>query len=280
VQSTIEAISSSLPPSEHRVADQLRANPSIVLTHTITELAEASQTSVATVVRFCRSIGLPGYSHLRMRLATELGMEAAWLGPVMNSGADIRPEDTLAESVEKIAGLEKLAIDETARDIDIEQLAQLGELLDEASRILCFGMGSSHAVAEDLAKKLARIDHNAVCPQDVHDALTRAILMPPDSVTIGFSHSGNTTETRRCLQIAHQQGSTTVAVTSVPDSPITREADIVVRTVARDTSFRAGAMVARIAQLCVVDLIFVAVARRHYDETLGALKLASQAISP
>lgn len=280
VQSTIEATAASLPPSEHRVADQLRSNPSIVLTHTITELAEASQTSVATVVRFCRSIGLPGYSHLRMRLATELGMEAAWFGPVMNSGSDIRPDDTLAEAVDKIAGLEKLAIDETVHDVDIAQLDRLGHMVDEASRILCFGMGASHFVADDLCDKLARIDHNAACPHDIHDALARAILMPPDSVTIGFSHSGITPETLHFLRVAHQQGSTTVAITSVPDSPVTHEADIIVQTVARDTSFRAGAMVARIAQFCVVDLIFIAAARLHYDETIGALKLANQVIRP
>lgn len=278
VQSTIEASIASLSPAERRVAASIRANPSIVLTHTITELGEASQTSVATVVRFCRSVGLSGYSHLRMRLATELGMEAAQFGPTMNSGSDIRPDDTLAHAVQKIAGLEKLAIDETVKNIDLDLLDDLATRLDQAPRVLCFGMGASHLVAQDLCDKLIRIDKNVSCPHDAHDAWAQAALVPPDAVVIGFSHSGETRETERFLINAREQGGTTVAITSVPDSPVAHVADIIVGTVARDTSLRAGAMVSRIAQLCVVDILFVAVARLHYEETIGALQLASKAI--
>ena len=192
VQSTIEATAASLSRAERRVAATIRANPSIVLTHTINELADASQTSVATVVRFCRSVGLQGYSHLRMRLATELGMEAAQFGPTMNSGADIQRDDTLAQAVEKIAGLERLAIDETIAGLDLGQLERLAALIDQAQSILCFGMGASQSVARDLCDKLVRIDRSAWCPQDAHDAWARAALASPQTVAVGFSHSGAT----------------------------------------------------------------------------------------
>jgi len=278
VQSTIEAAAAALPPSERRVADAIRANPSLVLTHTINELAEASQTSIATVVRFCRAVGLSGYSQLRMRLATELGKEAAQFGPTMSSGADIRPDDSLAEVVAKISGLEKLAIDETRAALDVAQLDRLGAALDEAPFILTFGMGASHFVAQDLQHKLIRIDHNSSCPHDSHEAWAQAALAVPGTVAIAFSHSGETAETLRFLALAQQQGATTVAVTSVPDSALAALADEVVLTVARDTSLRAGAMVSRIAQLLVVDVLFLALARRHYADTVGALQLASRAI--
>lgn len=44
---------------------------------TITDLATAAETSEATVVRFCRSVGLTGYPELRIRLATESGRASA-----------------------------------------------------------------------------------------------------------------------------------------------------------------------------------------------------------
>jgi len=278
VQSTIEAAAASLSPSERRVADSIRANPGIVLTHSITGLAEASRTSVATVVRFCRSVGLAGYSQLRMRLATELGMEAAQFGPTLSSGADIRTDDTLADAISKIASLEKLAIDETVAGVDVAALDALAEGIDRASKLLSFGMGASHYVAQDLAQKLARMSYPVFCPLDSHDAWAHAALAPPETVSIGFSHSGETAETVRFLRLSADQGHTTVAVTSVPDSTVAQAASVVIRTVARDTSLRAGAMVSRIAQLCVVDLICVALARRHYDDTVGALSLAGRVI--
>jgi len=278
LQSTIEAVAATLSPSERRVAETIRANPSVVLTHSIAELAEASSTSMATVVRFCRSVGQPGYVNLRMQLATELGMEAAQFGPTLASGADIHPEDNLGQAVAKIAGLSKLAIDETVAAVDLARLAEVAGLIDQAPRILCFGMGASHLVAEDLSQKLLRLNHNALCPNDSHDAWVHAGLAPEGSVAIGFSHSGQTDETARFLRTARQQGTTTVAVTSVTDSAVAAAADILIQTVARDTSLRMGAMVSRTAQFCVIDLLSVAVAQLHYDETLSALKIASQVI--
>ncbi len=52
------------------------------------------------------------------------------------------------------------------------------------------------------------------------------------------------------------------------------------KTAARETPFRFGAMGSRIAQLTVVDCLSVGVAaRRTYDETLTALEDTFRAIS-
>ena len=49
-------------------------------------------------------------------------------------------------------------------------------------------------------------------------------------------------------------------MTNFPCSPITEVADLVLITVARETAFRSGAMTSRIAQLTVVDCLFVTLA--------------------
>ena len=73
IQSTIEAAASTLTPSLARIALVVRENPSVVIDNTINELAAECDTSVASVVRFCRAIGFSGYAPLRMALAAELG---------------------------------------------------------------------------------------------------------------------------------------------------------------------------------------------------------------
>ncbi|MGH3586990.1 MAG: RpiR family transcriptional regulator, partial [Pseudonocardia sp.] len=51
-------------------------------------------------------------------------------------------------------------------------------------------------------------------------------------------------------------------------------------TTARETQFRSGAMASRIAQLAVVDFLFVRVAQRRYDATTAALKVTYDAVQP
>lgn len=271
IQSTIEASTGKFTPAMRRVAGVIRDNPRIVLDRTISDVARASQTSVATVVRFCRTLGLTGYAQLRMSLAAELGREAAQFGSGMTLGAEIARSDTLQEMAAKVALLEMLAIDETVSSLDFAALERVVAALDGAQRILLFGIGASQFVAQDLHHKLFRIGRNAFLLADPHEAWSAALLSPQGTVALGFSHSGNTTDTVRYLEIARQAGALTVAITGTPGSPLALAADEHLISHARESRLRAGAMVSRIAQLAIVDCLFLGVARQSYDETVDAL---------
>jgi DNA-binding MurR/RpiR family transcriptional regulator len=64
----------------------------------------------------------------------------------------------------------------------------------------------------------------------------------------------------------------TIAITNFGRSPLTEHARHVLTTAARETTFRSGAMASRIAQLAVIDCLFVGVAQRTYDRTMRALE--------
>lgn len=280
IQSNIEASAANLTPAMRRIAQAIRANPAIVLEKTISQIAEACGTSVASVVRFCRAVGVSGYAELRMSLATELGKEAAQFGSGLTLGAEIARTDTIEEMAAKVASLEMLAIEETVSSLDFKALERVVAALEGAQRILLFGIGASHFVAQDLHHKLFRVGRNAFLLTDAHEAWTAALLSPQQTVAIGFSHSGATADTVQFLDIARQQGALTVAVTGAPDSPLARSADERLIAHARESALRAGAMVSRIAQLVLVDCLFLGVARLRYEQTIDALKRTRDVTHP
>ena len=63
----------------------------------------------------------------------------------------------------------------------------------------------------------------------------------------------------------------TIAITNFAGSPIAAQADLLLTTAARETTFRTGAMSSRIAQLALVDCLFAGVAQRSYDASIAAL---------
>ena len=67
-------------------------------------------------------------------------------------------------------------------------------------------------------------------------------------------------------------------MTNFLQSPTAQVADHVLTTAARETTFRSGATASRLAQLTVVDCLFVGVAQRTYAETLGALEATRNAV--
>lgn len=280
IQTTIEASSGKLTPAMRRVADVIREKPGAVLDKTISELARSCETSVATVVRFCRVLGLSGYAQLRMALAAELGKEAAQFGSTMTLGAEIAKSDTLQEMAAKIASLEMLAIEETVAGVDFTALHRAVAALDAADRLLLFGLGASQFVAQDLHHKLFRIGRNAFLLADAHEAWSAATLALDKTVAIAFSHSGETQDTVRFLELARQNGATAIAITGSADSTLAGLGHECLIARARESSLRAGAMVSRIAQLALVDCLFLGLARLRYEETIIALQRTRDATHP
>lgn len=266
----IRGLLPSLKPAEQRVGEAVLADQSGVATTNISALARASEVSEATVVRFCRSVGFSGYSELRLALAVEAGRNEATSERLV--GTDVERTDSLQQITAKIAAADERAIRETAESLDRAALEQVVDAVAAARRIELFGVGTSGLVAYDLGMKFRRTGRMAFAWSDVREALSTAALMSSGDVAIGVSYTGATKDTVDALAEGRRRGATTVAITNFARSPITKEADYVLTTAARETTFRVGATASHHAQLTVADILFVAVAQRTFDETLRAVE--------
>ncbi len=270
----IRALLPSLARVEQRVAQQVLADPFGTAMQSISELATVCDTSATTVVRFCRAIGLRGYPELRIALASAAAQSrSSAAGPVH----DIILDDDPAAIVRKIAHADAMAVTDTAKHLDIDILIRIVGELAVARRIDIYGVGASGYVALDLQQKLQRIGKPAFAWPDPHMAITSAALLGPADVAVALSHTGTTADTIDALREAADNGAKTVAITNFPRSPITATASYVLLTAARETAFRSGAMTSRIAQLTVVDCLFVVLAQHELPNSTQALERTFEA---
>src|SRR5581483_782152 len=266
---TIRSLLPNLAPVERRVAQAVLDDPAGVAWRNISELASSCGTSATSVVRFCRAIGLRGYPELRLALA---GAAAHDDSSAVAASSEIDPDDDAAAITKKIAYADAKAVTDTASHLDIETLEKAVRELAKAKRIDIYGVGASGFVALDLQMKLQRIGKPAWAWTDPHMAISTASLREKGDVAIGLSHTGTTVDTIDVLREARDHGATTIAVTNFPWSPITEVADFVLLTAARETAFRSGAMTSRIAQLTVVDCLFITLAQQDLPATRVALE--------
>jgi DNA-binding MurR/RpiR family transcriptional regulator len=269
-----------LPAATLRVARVVLDDPRIVLDLPISELAARAGTSPATVTRFCRQIGYPGYVALRMSVATELGRTAARPAHQADIGRAFGPGDS-AEDVRStlLAGTVR-SLQETAGSLDLAQLQALAETLAHCRHVDLYGVGSSGLAAEALAGRLYRI--GVVCNvwSEVHAGLTSAVLQTADCVAIGYSHTGRTAETITMLEEASRHGSVTVAVTNDPASPLAQLADIVIQTSAFERYLQPDDLAAYYSQVYVGDLLYVLTAQVDFDRTRLHLAASGAAVAP
>jgi DNA-binding MurR/RpiR family transcriptional regulator len=269
---------SALHATELSIAKCILQDPVRVSQMNISKLAEHSETSVASVVRFSKTVGYKGFPEFRMALVGEVSRmgELGIASAELDSGITV--DDSPAEIIRKIAAADAQAIQATAQRLDVESFTAAVDAWEKAKTIGLFGVASGGFVAMDLQLKLNRQGKSAIAWRETHNALTSLSLLGPGDALVAISHSGTTLDTVDVMQEFKNRGVTIILITNSLRSPATAIADIVLITSARETTFRSGATASRIAQLTVVDCLCVALAQRNWSGTRTALDQSRAAV--
>ncbi len=102
-------------------------------------------------------------------------------------------------------------------------------------------------------------------------------LLGPSDVALGISHTGASRDVTDALARARSHGATTICITHRPSSPITKVSDVVLVTAAQQTAFRSEASSSRIAQLTIIDTLYVGVGNRNPERSLRMIERTREA---
>jgi DNA-binding MurR/RpiR family transcriptional regulator len=247
-----------LTPLEAKVVDSVMARRDFSHETALKEVADEAGVSEAMVVKIAKKLGFSGYRDFRQNLVDYVRVS----DPEMRE--EISPCDSPREIVNKVFGASKQALEETLAIADIEAYDRAADFIAGARQRDFYGVGGSAQIARDVAHKFLRIGVRASVFDDAHMMGMSASLLGTADVAIGFSHSGSTLVTIEALQIARRNGTRTIAITNYLSSPIAQVADVVICSTAQGSPLLGENAAARIAQLTILDTIFVLVAQRNY----------------
>ncbi len=269
----IETLAPSLRESERKIADYVLGHPADMVHLSITELADRTDTSEATVIRFSRKLGYPGYSALKIALALDLHSTTASLPD------EIAPDDDISAIKSKIIEASIGSLSDTAQLLSDDAVGRAVDALVVARRIEVYGVGNSAATAHDAYALLMQIGLPIVAVLDPHLQVMSAVQLRPGDVALAISVSGSTRDTVEALRTARDAGATCICLTRHARSPITRVAHISLLAAARPRTVGGHELLGRVAQLAVIDVLAAACALRRQDASLQALERGRKAIS-
>lgn len=262
-----------LPPSEQKIADYILENPEKTVGLTVSELAELSQTSGAAVTRLCKSLKLKGFQDLKLRINGDLGRK------IELTDRDIKPNEPVSITIQKVTEQAVQTLLETAELIGSQQLDLAVEAIVKAKNIHFFGVGASGIAAIDAQQKFLRIHKASTISTDLHIGATIVANTSEEDVVFGISFTGNTFEVEKILNLANEKGATTISLTKYGQSPISQISAIQLYTSpTREANFRSAATSSRLAQLHVMDILFMSVASKQFDTTITYLDATRVAI--
>ncbi|WP_040956298.1 MurR/RpiR family transcriptional regulator [Virgibacillus sp. SK37] len=263
-----------LAPSEKKIAAYIINNPQEAISLTVNELAKKSATSGAAVIRLCKSLDLKGYQDLKLRIAGDLRKPGDHVGY-----QDIQPNESANSIIKKMIDNTIQTVRETADMLNKDELQKAVDILRASRRIHFIGVGASSIAAEDAQQKFLRIDKTAYAFKDMHMAATLVANAEEKDVVVGISFSGETPEIAKILQLAKENKVKTISLTKYGRSTVADQADVNLFTSASsEPTFRSGATSSRLAQLQVVDILFMCVASMQYEETVKHLGATRDAV--
>lgn len=258
----IKAIFNDFTPVEQKVAEFILENPSKVPAMSIKELAVASKSSDASVMRFCKALGFSGYRSFIVGLTLAIADNEEDAGLY----TDIRPGDSVKSVIRNIFRNERQALTDTENILKTTEVEKAVAILGSSEAVHFFGIGASGLVCLDAVQKFRRIGVSSYAHTDFHDQLTSAALLGSKDACVLFTYSGKTKEIQLILKLLKAQNCKIIAVTKLRKTNLLKGADVYLNVLTREVTMRSGATGSRIAMLSLVDILLSCVLSTDYDK--------------
>lgn len=268
----LQAVYQGLTKAERRAADYLLSHPEKIHDLSIVDFARGAGCSEATIVRLSQHIGYEGYPELKADFRP--GPE----GEELFEYKGLRSDDSPGDVMGKIFAAAAQAISDTATTIDPSAYLGTLEALCQARSVMFCGIGNAAVVAQEAYFRFVRIGFPASFAADPDIQLVLASQLGPKDVFVAVSHSGQTRSLLDVAKEARKVGATVVAITNFPSSELARLAKYVLQTAVFTAYVSGEVMSKRVAELCIVESLFVSFLLRRKSPYTARLAASNEVL--
>lgn len=274
----------TLSESQKVIADYILNDKEKSAMTTISELAKKCCVSETTVMRFIRKLDYSSFQVFRIDLAHEFSEIYHSQKPsgnlkIQDGYQDITPEDDMDTIKQKIIKSASVAINDLHSLIDLASIETAVNLFLHADKILFYGSGGSSAIALDGYHKFMRLGFNVTNNLNSHFMIIQSALLSNSDIVVLISHTGESREVLEIAANAQKRSCKIIGITSYINSSLAKLSDITLFSSTNQLKYYTDAMVSRILQLVILDMIFVSVSLRLGDDGEKSVVASRKAIS-
>ncbi len=261
----IKGMYDSLKSAEVKLADYILQNPGEAINLTIQELADLTDTSYATVTRFCKKMGYNGYKDFKNGLIQDAVSHQSY--EALEDDLNI----SLQQSVESIGdNLYRYfihSLEESQLILNYSAVEQAVEAIIRANTVCFIGTGTSGICARYAYSRFFRIGLPCVFEADATLYRMRVSTLKPGDVLFAISSSGRSSDIVKCAASAQKNGVTVVSLSDFAVSPLTKNSDITIFTTPRNASlFQNIDMPLVVNQIAAIDVLYSGCCSKFPDE--------------
>lgn len=217
LRTRIQAHYGTLPAQYKAIAGYYLENFDSIPFITVQQLAKATETNDAAIVRFAQKIGFSGFSQLRDEIAQSLQkrLKKEALFPLVN------PSSLHDSTLSTVANREMQNIGDTVNFNQSESFNKVVQMVISSERIFTVGLGISHLLAEIIAYQFNQIGYFASALTNNHSTFLEQILfMNQNDALIALSLPPYSKDTIEAVKYAREKKVKTIALTNKTSAPV------------------------------------------------------------
>ena len=239
--------------AEKKIADYIIANKKAALDMTIAELAKASDTSDATVSRFCKKLRLKNYQTFRLALAKDVMEEQQ---QSLSTSNDISL-DNVNQSLQNILANKVAELTSTVSMIEADNLTAIIRCLESADIIQVAAVGNTIPVAMDAAFKFNQLGLRTVCSEILEKQSAFALTLTPGDVLLVISTSGTSKRLTQLVRAARDNHATVVLITNDRESPLAKLSNYLLITATREKLLTGDFAFSRVSATAMIEILYL-----------------------
>ena len=270
----IKTLYKDLSLKEQAIADYILENPSKVSHSSISDLSNELGIADSTFFQITKKLGYNGFKDFKMAMLMQENDFSA-----ISIHENIQKSDNELTMAQKVFDSNMTTLTDTKNLLKEEDLKLAAAMINQSKRLFFFGVGGSEIVATDAYHKFLRSPITVFHSSDYHIQLMEASLLTPDDCGIFISHTGKSRETIELAQVAKNNGAKIIVITSHAASPLAKLGDVVFISISEETEFRSEALASRIAQLSIMDSLYVILMFINRDKAQQSIAKIRRSIS-
>lgn len=278
VISKMKEMQSELTAKEKKISKYILQHLDKIVYMNTYQIADKCKVSQASVVRFAKKLGYSGFPEFKISFGRDMGRRDVE-EKINFIYEDIQETDELDDLIKKIAYANSNIIQDTYSILDTNTIREAVDVIKNARKVFILGAGYSGIVAKDFHYKLGELGMNSICESDYHIQLASISTLNENDVVFVISQGGKTIDIYNLVKEAKKRKVKIISVTQMSSNPIRDLADIKISTIMEKNNFRSTALSSRIAQLTIIDIIYVALITENKElaeKYIGdAMKLVS-----
>ena len=265
--------------SDKVLIEYIKENIEDVFYKSISQISKESGIGEATITRFSKKMGYSGLQDFKVTLAREIsGLKNR---KIINKS--IENDEGVMESARKLFNSNIRILENTFNIIDGNNIEKATDMIINAKKVFFIGIGYSGMTAEDSNYKFSRIGFNCMSLDSSHNMIMMASLMDEDDVIVAISHSGETDEIIKTVNIAKANGASVISVTEDKSSRLRDISDVNLGYFSGESILETGSISSKLAQFFIIDLVYTQVVKEKSAEvverkikTTDAIKLYNE----